>query len=91
MRERRPHPFAIAALVCATNFYLGVPAFLALVFGVYARGQIKREPDRFNGKWMANIGVVAGGAFVAFTVFIFLAIAGSIVTCHGGAWPDGCQ
>jgi hypothetical protein len=77
-------------LVCATNFWLGFPALLGIAFGAYARGQIRLEPDRYNGTWMANLGILSGLLMLALIALLFFSLAAEVASCHG-TWPDGCR
>jgi hypothetical protein len=55
---------------CSTGLLLG-PA--ALVTGLIALSQIKKDPHRFGGKGMAIAGIATGGLFLAaYILFIIL-------------------
>jgi hypothetical protein len=72
--------FAVASLILGVAGLTCLPligGMLAVVFGLVARGQIKREPQRVTGKGMATTGVVLG--IVSLALFV-LAAAGYFVT-----------
>lgn len=93
--------FAVASLILGVAGLTCMPVIggiLALVFGLVARGQIKREPRRVTGNGMAVTGIVLGifslalvvlaatGYFV--TAFIF---SGDTHTVSRGAGLQGAE
>jgi Domain of unknown function (DUF4190)/N-terminal domain of toast_rack, DUF2154 len=93
--------FAVASLILGVAGLTCLPVIggiLALVFGLVARGQIKREPRRISGKGMAVTGIVLGtfsltlvvlaatGYFI--TAFIF---TGDTHTVTRGAGLQGAE
>ena len=62
---------AIAGVVSAGC--LGpLPGIAALIMGLVALSQIKREPDKYGGKPFATAGVIIGAISVAFYVLLLL-------------------
>ncbi len=86
----RTNGFAVASLVCGLLFFTGA-GLAALPLGIYARLQISREPERYTGKALANAGIAIGAIQIVGMALVVALFVGSIVTCNGGAWPDGCQ
>lgn len=65
---------AITSLVCgiASLMVCGIFGILAVVFGHIARGQIRREPERYGGAGMALAGLIIGYAGLALTVVVVI-------------------
>src|ERR1044072_7492678 len=69
---------AIASMITAiagvvTAGCLGpLPGIVALIMGLVALSQIKREPDKYGGKPFATAGVIIGAISVAFYVLLLL-------------------
>jgi hypothetical protein len=62
---------AIAGLLLAAC--LGpLPGFVALIMGLVALSQIKKEPDKYGGKPFATAGVIIGALTIAFYVLLLL-------------------
>jgi hypothetical protein len=73
---KRVHPMAVAAfilgIVSFILFFIGIiPAILAIVFGDVAQGQIKRQPDLYEGEVLARIGKILG---IVYLVILFFAL-----------------
>jgi len=49
-----------------------LPGIVALIMGLVALSQIKREPDKYGGKPFAIAGVVIGSVSIAFYLLLFL-------------------
>jgi len=77
-------------LACGLLFFSGA-GLAALPLGTYARLQISREPERYTGNAPANAGIAIGATKIVAMALVVALFVGSIVTCNGGAWPDGCQ
>jgi hypothetical protein len=71
----RTSGMAIASLICgicALACY-GLPGIAAVILGHLARGQIKREPERYGGNGIATAGLILGYCWCAL-IFIALVI-----------------
>ena len=62
---------AIAGVVTAGCFG-PLPGIVALIMGLIALSQIKREPDKYGGKPFATAGVIIGAISMAFYVLLLL-------------------
>ena len=49
-----------------------LPGIAAVIMGLVAQSQIKREPDKYGGKPFATAGVVIGGVSIAFYGLLLL-------------------
>lgn len=49
-----------------------LPGIVALIMGLVAQSQIKREPDKYGGKPFATAGVVIGAVSIVFYVLLLL-------------------
>ncbi len=83
-QPRKEQGLAVAALVCGiasvtVAIMVGVLAGpAAVVLGIKARGQVKRDPERYGGAGLAAggiatgaLGVLAGAAYLAFMISFF--------------------
>lgn len=52
---------------------------MALIFGLIARNQIRREPEKYKNKYYATIGIIVGAATflvaIVFVAAVFIALA----------------
>lgn len=78
---------AIATLICGIGSFAFCPcSIVAIILGHIARGQIRREPDRYEGDGMALAGLIIGyimgslgAAVLLFYIVLFiLALSGAI-------------
>ncbi len=79
VQARRTNPFAIASLVCAC---VGIVPFLGIlgvilgfVFGLIAKGQIKRTGGVEEGSGMATAGIVISIVITALWVTLWIVVA----------------
>ena len=64
---------AIASLVCGcASFMCIIFSILAIIFGHIARGQVRREPERYNGAGMALAGLILGYCWIALSAIILI-------------------
>ena len=76
--RKQSQGLALASMITGiAGFVLGIclgplPGIAALVMGLIALSQIKREPDKYGGKPFAIAGVIIGSVHVAFYVILFL-------------------
>ena len=75
---------AIASLICGLlSITLGlicggpILAIAAIALGIVALVQIKNNPQRYGGKVIAIIGIVAGSLSILFSIFFTLLMIGS--------------
>lgn len=72
---RKLNGFALASFICAMFGILILPGVLALIFGSIALNQMKKDPAKYKGKWMAITGVSIGAiasSFLALLVIVNL-------------------
>lgn len=77
--RKKEKDFSIAALVCGLLIWL--PLFnvvlgpLAVIFGVISIKRIKNQPDRYEGQWMAILGIIFGAvSTVSLLFYLYLSI-----------------
>src|ERR1044072_3658278 len=76
--KQRSQGLALASMITGiAGFLFGgcfgpLPGIAALIMGLVALSQIKREPDKFTGKPFATAGVIVGAVSVVFYLLIFL-------------------
>lgn len=71
--KKRLNTFALISFLCAVLIF---PVAFAPIFGILALNQIKSHPGKYKGKWMAMVGIVAGGiAYLSVFVLLVVAIA----------------
>ncbi|MBS7455641.1 DUF4190 domain-containing protein [Coralloluteibacterium stylophorae] len=83
---RRTSGLAVASLVSGILGWTILPligALVAVVTGHLARGEIRREPDRYEGDGLAVAGLVLGWAALALAVLGTLAV---LLFFGGVAW-----
>ena len=69
---------SVASLVVACTGYLaiiGVP--LAIILGAIALKQIDYNPEKYKGKWVAQMGIVLGGIAILAALLIIIAFLNS--------------
>jgi hypothetical protein len=65
---------AIAALCFGIGgFACGIFSIVGIILGHMARGQIRREPERYEGWGLATAGMIIGYVLTAFTALVILA------------------
>jgi hypothetical protein len=100
-RGGRSSGLAIASLVLGIFSFMCLPiigAVLAVVFGLLARGDIKRSQGRLRGRGMSLAGIILGTANLAIliilaAIFIPLAVinAGKTETIHRSVQAQGAK
>ncbi len=81
---------AIASLVCGCGgFMCAILPILAIIFGHIARGQIRREPERYNGAGMALAGLILGYCWIALIAIVIVIYALIFVVVIGAAARGG--
>ena len=74
---RQTHTYAIISLVAGVLGWTLLPVLGsvgAIVFGHMARGQIRREPERYDGDGLAVAGLVLGWINVGLVIFGIVAL-----------------
>ena len=82
---RKTNGMAIAALVTGiAGFLTGITSILAIIFGIVALNQIKKDPLQ-DGKGMAIAGIICGSIviFLAICLIILVIIAAATYTGSG--------
>jgi hypothetical protein len=81
---------AVAAMICGIAGFVtcGTVAIVGIILGHIARGQIRREPERYEGDGMALAGLVLGYICVAMMAVLFIVYVLFIVAAISAA-PGG--
>lgn len=72
---KKEKDFSIASLVCGLLVWM--PLFntilgpLAIVFGIISIRRIKHCPERYDGQWMAIVGIILGSISTTSLLFYF--------------------
>ncbi|NZA24825.1 DUF4190 domain-containing protein [Luteimonas sp. SJ-92] len=83
---RQTSPLAIVSLISGILGILPFPliaSLVAVVTGHLARGEIRRQPDRYDGDGLALAGLILGYAMILLSV---LAIAVFVLLFGGLVW-----
>jgi hypothetical protein len=76
--KRANQGLALASMITAiAGVVLGgclgpLPGIAALIMGLVALSQIKKEPDKYGGKPLATAGVIIGSISIVFYLILFL-------------------
>ncbi|MBI2722450.1 MAG: DUF4190 domain-containing protein [Bacteroidetes bacterium] len=72
-QPKKYHPLAITSFVVGLLSWIIILAPIALFTGIAGLGKIKKYPEKFEGGWMAIIGIVLGAIFTLILILILIA------------------
>lgn len=71
-QPKKYHPLAITSFILGLLSWIIILAPIALFTGIAGLSKIKKYPEKFEGEWMAIIGIVLGAIFTLILLLILL-------------------
>lgn len=72
-QPKKYHPLAITSFVFGLLSWIIILAPVALFCGIAGLSKIKKEPAKFEGEWMAIVGIVLGALFTLILLIVIVA------------------